>query len=374
MKPVSDFRKTKQVVCMIIPSLQAGGMERVMSELANYFAETKVAEFHIVLYGKGRRVFYPLSETINTHTPEWEFDNRKRTSHTIKTMFYIRKTIKSINPDTILSFGEYWNSFVLMSLLGTGYRLFIADRCSPEKDLGILHEWLRRWLYPGAAGIVAQTKTAQRIYVQKKLNKNIRVIGNPVREITEKNSPSENAGNTGIILSVGRLIDTKHHDRLIDMFKHVNPGGWKLIIAGGDAIKQNGMKRLQRKILEEDLTDSVELTGTVSDIDTLYRKSDIFAFTSSSEGFPNVIGEAMSAGLPIVSYDCVAGPGEMVEDGKNGYLVDLFDDQKFESRLRQLIENEDLRKKMGAKSKDLIKKYRRDKIADKYFEFITGRL
>lgn len=341
-----------------------------MSELAGYLDQKKDVKLHLVLYGKEREVFYTLPEDITLYKPDWPFDNKKRLWHTVKTLFYLRRTVKKINPDRILSYGEYWNSFVLLALKGSHYPVYVSDRCKPDKFLGKLHERLRSWLYPGAAGIIAQTTVAKRVYLEKVLNQNIKVIGNPIREIKNDGVTVE---RENIVLTVGRLIKTKHHDRLIDMFNRIDADGWKLIIIGGNAIQQDGMGRLKGKIDELNLNRKVILTGTVSNVEDYYLKSKIFAFTSSSEGFPNVIGEAMSAGLPVVTYDCVAGPADMVKDGENGYLVDLFDDETFEGRLRKLMNDEDLRERMGEKSRELIQKFNVDAIGEEYYRFIEGK-
>ena len=107
-------------------------------------------------------------------------------------------------------------------------------------------------------------------------------------------------------------------------------------------------------------------------MDTYYQRAKIFAFTSGSEGFPNVIGEAMSAGIPVVAYDCVAGPAEMIEDGKNGYLVPLFDKQLFAEKLGFLIQNEGKRAAMGIQSRIKIGQFFRKEIAEKFYQYITS--
>jgi len=359
----------RRTICLVIPTLQAGGMERVMSELTGFFSGESGVDVHLVLYGKGRTIFYDLPENVKVYTPDWAFDNKKRLRSTIRTLLFLRKRIKKIKPDSVLSFGEYWNSFVLLALLGLKFPVYISDRCSPEKNLGRLHEFLRRVLYPGAAGIVAQTTKAKEIFDANKLNKNIRVINNPIRQILKRDS---NNSRENIVLSVGRLIGTKHHDRLIDIFQKANPGGWRLVIIGDDAIKQNVMEGLKKKVKESGLKNVVELTGKVENVDDYYLRSKIFAFTSSSEGFPNVIGEAMSAGLPVISYNCVAGPEDMINDGENGYLVDLFDDKTYAKKLKRLMENESLRNEMGSKSSELVKKFSRQTINRQYAEFING--
>ena len=121
-----------------------------------------------------------------------------------------------------------------------------------------------------------------------------------------------------IVLSVGRLIRSKHHDKLIEIFSHVAPG-WKLIIVGDDSQKQNNMILLKDLIPKLNMNEKIILAGNQSDVDSYYLKSKIFAFTSSSEGFPNVVGEAMSAGLAVVAFDCVAGPSELIQSGETDF-------------------------------------------------------
>ena len=81
----------------MIHSLQAGGMERVMSELVNYFAAAKKYEVHLILYGLKRDVFYEVNQDVIIHKPNFEFDNAKRILSTIKTIRFLRKKIKEIN-------------------------------------------------------------------------------------------------------------------------------------------------------------------------------------------------------------------------------------------------------------------------------------
>ncbi len=355
-------------ICFVIPSLQAGGMERVMSELLKEFNHDPKLKLHLIVYGKTRLVSYPIPEQVKVYFPDFRFQDIYRFWHTVKTLLFIRRTINHIKPLSILSFGEYWNSFVLMALLGLRYPVFISDRCKPDKKYGRIHSFLRHWLYPKSYGIVAQTQIAKDIYFKNFRHPNIEVIGNPIRQIV----PKSEIEKENIILSVGRLISSKHHDELIRLFAAINPPGWKLIIVGGNSSKQKNYERLQLLISEMGLDDKVILTGEVSNVDDYYLKSKIFAFTSSSEGFPNVIGEAMSAELPVVSYDCVAGPSEMIEDGKTGFLVPLFDSENFKVKLSELINNETLRKEMGNAGKESIDKFNTKEVGKKFKLFILN--
>jgi glycosyltransferase involved in cell wall biosynthesis len=355
-------------LCLVIPSLQAGGMERVMSELARFFCNKNEVEVHLVLYGNSPELFYNVPENLIINKPKSEFNDRFRQISSIGRLLFLRRKIVDINPDAILSFGEYWNSFVLLALYGLTYPVFVSDRCQPDKCLNRFHDALRIWLYPKASGIIVQTKVAEEIFENRFKNSNILIISNPIRRIMLM----ENIENEHIILTVGRLIKTKHHDKLIRIFSKLNAPDWKLVIVGGNALKQDGMSQLQNLITELNLCDRVILTGEQSDVDEYYRKSSIFAFTSSSEGFPNVIGEALSAGLPVVSYDCIAGPSEMIKDGENGYLVPVFDDKTFQDKLQMLISDNNLRNEMSCVAKTSVDQFSIENIGDRFLNVILN--
>lgn len=356
-------------ICCCINSLCSGGKERVMSELINGFITHHGAEVHVVLYGLGAEVFYDIQPQAVFHKPSFAQKGKNRLLLTIKTLSYLRKEIKKINPDTVLSLGEIWNSFVLMALHGTEYPVFVSDRCKPDKSFGRFHDFLRKWLYPEAKGVIAQTEKAKEFYQLQFRQNNIPVIGNP---INAPEIPQDNV-RENIVVSVGRLIDTKHFDQLIDIFSKINNPDWKLVIVGGDALKQHNSDTLQKQINDLGMQESITLAGTQKDVNSYLLRSKVFAFTSSSEGFPNAIGEALAAGLPVVAYDCVAGPGDMVNDGENGYLIPLFDQDLFMEQLKVLMEDEDKRLAMSQAAQVSVKKFSINQIVSDYYHVITER-
>ncbi len=353
-------------ILIVIHSLKVGGMERVATELANSFGAQNNLEVHIILYGIKRDIFYSLNQNIVVHKPNFKFDNHNRTVSTIKTLIFLRKKIKSLQPDTVLSFGEYWNNLVLLATLGMKVPVYIADRSTPMKNLGKVQNSLRQYLYPKAEGLIVQTEKAKDIYKKSFKNLQIEAIGNPISQMDSQN----NIVRENIILTVGRLIETKHQDNLIHIFSKLKALDWKLVIVGANAKKQNTKEKLEKLIKNLKLEDRVILVGNQKDVTAFYLESKIFAFTSSSEGFPNVIGEAMSAGLPVVAYDCMAGPSEIISDGDDGFLVPVFDDVFFQQKLKFLMKNEDTRKIMGLKAARNIKKYNSNVIAEKFLKVI----
>lgn len=355
-------------ICFVIPGLSnSGGMERVMSQIVNYVAENKNDELHLLMYGAGcEEMFFDISKKVIVHIPQFKYSASNRRMYAIKALKFIRKTVKDISPDTILSFGEIWNNFVLLALYGLKYPIYISDRCRPNKSFGKFHDTLRKWLYPKSTGVIAQTEKAKQIYLTQFQHDNIVVIGNPIRQIEDRGIKREN-----IVVSVGRLIDTKNFDQLIDIFAAIDAPEWKLVIVGGDALKQKNFDLLQYKVNQLGLRDRILLVGQQKDIDSYLLKSKLFAFTSSSEGFPNVIGEAMSAGLPVVAYDCVAGPSDMIDDGNTGFLIPLFDKDSFVRKLRYLMENPIAREKMGEKARSRITRFSCNVICEHFYSAIS---
>lgn len=356
-----------KTICLVVHSLQAGGMERVMAELAGYFSKKDAVKVHLVLYGINRDIFYVLPDNVIIHKPSFTFNDTNRKISSLKTLHYLRKIIKEIKPDAVLSFGEYWNNFVLLATLGLHYPVFVSDRSQPDKSLGKFQDKLRNWLYPFAKGVIAQTEKAKQIYQSYYIHRNTTVIGNPIREIKNSVAVIE---RENIVLMVGRLIDKKHQDKLIEIFVKINNPVWKLVLVGYDHLKQKHFTRLQDLVKLLGAEDRVVLAGKQINVEQYYLQSKIFAFTSSSEGFPNVIGEALSAGLPVVAFDCVAGPSEMITDNENGFLIPLFDYQLFQDKLATLMSDVLMRQQFGLNAKESIKKFSVENIGESFFKFI----
>ncbi|MFT6324986.1 MAG: glycosyltransferase involved in cell wall biosynthesis [Halieaceae bacterium] len=272
-----------------------------------------------------------------------------------------------LNADSILSFGEHWNNLVLLAGLGKNFSVFVSDRCQPNKSLGKFQNLLRIWLYPKSKGVIAQTMQAKSIFHTMYEHENIGVIGNPI-SVKPK---VEFLERENIVLSVGRLITSKHQEELIRLFVEIGKSDWKLVIVGGDALKQKNHSKLANLITELGIQNRVILTGAIKDVGFWYERASVFAFTSSSEGFPNVIGEALSYGVPVISFDCVAGPSDMITDGFNGYLVELFDFDMFRVRLAKLMDDESIRQKMSINAPRSVLKFEESMMVQNFFKFIT---
>lgn len=354
-------------IAFITPSLGYGGKERVLSKLINY-CHSMGDTVHVIMYAKERVVCFPIDGEIKIHIPDFDF-KKNETIFAIKSLRFIRKTVKDNKIDTIVSFEEKWNRFALLALVGVKVRRVISNRNNPYRYYGFIDDKLAKWLYPQVDVLVAQTKIAKETYEKRYRLKKCVVIGNPIDQIDYNEDDLE---RENIVVCVARLMISKNHDRLVNIFSKTKNEGWKLVLVGGAFGKEDLSIKLKKQVAELGLDDRVVFAGASKDVNSFLLKSKIFAFTSDHEGFPNSIGEAMAAGLPVVSYDCVAGPSDMIDDGISGYLVPVFDDDLFVKRLNYLMTHESERREMGEAAKEKIKQFDTEQICTKFYNIIKG--
>jgi GalNAc-alpha-(1->4)-GalNAc-alpha-(1->3)-diNAcBac-PP-undecaprenol alpha-1,4-N-acetyl-D-galactosaminyltransferase len=359
-----QYPQQKKIV-LVIPSLHTGGMERVMSELAFCFYHQMNAKVDMVLLGIDEQ-FYTLPPAITIHEPNFKFNTLGRLKGTIKTMRFLRDKLHELQPDTVLSFGEMYNSFVLLASVGTKYPIYISDRSKPDKNWGKFHHLLRFISYHRAKGIIAQTAYAKKIMAKRLFWSNIKVIGNPIESskvVEDEKSPRKN-----IILTVGRLIPSKRHALLITLFSKANNAGWQLQIIG-DGPERNALEHLVASL---QLQQQVVFLGNQKDLLPYYQSAKIFAFTSNSEGFPNALGEAMSAGLAPITFNFIAGATDLVTNNENGFVVPMEQEEEYLVKLNELMSNNSLVEQLGNNAKKAIVKFDKNEIAKQFYQFILS--
>jgi glycosyltransferase involved in cell wall biosynthesis len=149
-----------------------------------------------------------------------------------------------------------------------------------------------------------------------------------------------------VVLAAGRLTPQKGFDRLVEAFATVarDHPGWTLHICG----RGPRQDALQRQIVERDLVHRVILMGSIADLEEQMNRASIFVLSSRFEGLPMVMLEAMRKGLPVVSFDCPTGPGEVIAHNEDGLLVPEGDVDRLAAAMSELIEDEGKRRRLGA--------------------------
>lgn len=350
-------------IFLVIPTLKQGGAERVMSELANQFAQKDNLKVHLVLLAKSND-FYKVDDTVIIH--RLGFENKSKLNKIfseLATFKNLRKLLKTHKPDAVLSFMEKYNSFTILTAAFLGLQVFVSDRSNPLKKVPQTTEILRKFTYKYATGIIAQTQFAKDVLAAKTKNKNIRVIPNPVKEI--QNYPD--IAKEKLILNVGRLVPEKGQKYLIEAFSKINEkADWRVVILGDGPLRSE----LEEQVNALGLSNQVLLLGAVNNVDEWLAKASIFVFPSISEGFPNALAEAMSAGLPCVSFDCKTGPRDLIENYKNGILVEEKNVEELANSLQKLIDDPILRLRLGTQAIVIKEHLSSDKIAKCFYEFM----
>lgn len=202
---------------------------------------------------------------------------------------------------------------------------------------------------------------------------NISVIPNAAMPLTDGRFSDCTAKR---VIAVGRLDYQKGFDRLLRIWASVMRDNslrdWHLDIFGRG--EWSGMLNAMRKSLE--MEDYVTIHQPVKNITDEYLNSSILAMTSNYEGFPMVMIEAMSTGLPVISFDFMCGPKDIIDDGGNGIVVKGDDERRFAECLASMMLDESGRKRMGVNSRKIVDTYSEENVMGQWmrlFERITDR-
>jgi glycosyltransferase involved in cell wall biosynthesis len=312
---------------LVIPSLGAGGAERVLSLLADAWAERH--ERVTVLswsppqeapaFGLHRRV-----QDLRLSPPQRPRSGPRRRrlrglgSATARAAS-LRAALKRLRPAVVLSFVDTANVLSCLAGIDQAWPTVVAERSDPALS-GLRFRWraARRITYPEAAAVVCQTERAMRYFDRRPLQRTA-VIPNPVGPPRHRLLPMSE--RRPVIAALGRLRPEKGFDRLIDAFAGIayEPvmEGWSVEIAG------DGPERapLQRRIDGLGLTGRIRVLGHLPDPGPLLARSAMFCLSSRFEGFPNALLEAMAHGAAVVSVDCRSGPAEIIRSGVDGILA-----------------------------------------------------
>lgn len=348
-------------VLMVIPSLGSGGAERVLTGLANDWISKNKCTLEIILLMDSDD-FYQVDNRIKIHRLNYAAGGAFKIIKLLILLFKLRALIKDIKPDICLSFIKESNILTILATRWLNLKVIISERNSPLAPISKLYKTLRKNLYTQANGLIVQTQEYKDFVLREIGSINQEIIPNPVRNIHCLNEHKEK-----IIINVGRLIPVKGQSYLLEAFARCqNADDWRLVILGEGVLKQELIAQAKRLGIGQRVT----FIGATKEVDQWLCHSSIFAFTSTSEGFPNALAEAMSASLPCVSFNCVTGPKELIQDNINGYLIEVGDVNTLINRLECLIGSESLRQKLGFNAKKSIESLDFDNISERYFSFL----
>ena len=373
-------------ITFLMLHLNYGGIEKQVSTLANELSkeyEVEIISLYDILSGES---FYQLDDKVRIKYIFNFGPNKDKIKDALKKFklitlikqlykalkilytkyFGLGKIIKNLNTDILISSRiEFSKQIKRNDIITISQEHSFIDN---EKYIKKVRKSFKHIKY-----LIVMTKGAKEKYDEwlknEKIKPEVIVIPNIIKE--NKSGKISNLNNRQII-SVGRLEDVKDFYTLILVFSVIvkKYPNYILKIIGEGSMRE----KLEEQIKKCNLQKNVILTGrrTENEINNELIKSDVFVLTSKSESFSLVLCEAMNFGVPCIAFDVDVGPREIIQDGKNGFLIENRNVDLMIERLDELLYNISLRRFLGSNSYNVAKNYYSENIINKWKNIFGG--
>ena len=272
-------------------------------------------------------------------------------------------------PDVMYSLCRGANYRAVLASAGTKVPVIISVRSDPKVDYSSkAHRLLSGYLYSKTAGAVFQT-TGARDFFSEKIRKKSRVILNPIAE--SFSGYEQAASRRKAVVAVGRHNYAKDYMTLAKAFELVlkDYPDYVLEIYGHDS-GDNSLLQLKEWIKSHKLETKILIMGDTDKVAECIRDAACYVLSSSFEGMPNALMEAMALGLPVLATDCPAGgPAALIEDGMNGLLCEVGNHREMAAGMIKYLEYPDKAGELGKAAMDIREKAGIRKITDEWLEY-----
>lgn len=342
---------------------QSGGTERVLSVIADGLSERGYSVLVVSLWGE-QPSFFSLNKDIKIYWAEKE----QRKKGIMGTLHYLTAVLRHERPNVLIDVDIILGCYSVFLKRNFPDMLWISwehfNYYHHFRKNRLLRKAVRKVVVRYADQLVVLTDEDKRCYeINMKPRCEIRRIYNPLSyPLIDVKCPSSSQ-RAQMIFAAGRLARVKGFDLLIRSWSLLEKRypEWQVVIAGEGEEEKRLRKQAERAGLKR-----LTFAGRVSDMESYYKNAVFFVLPSRSEGFGMALTEAMCFSLPAVAYNCMAGPGEIIEDGETGFLVEPDNIRGFADRMEMLMKNRELREKMGDRARSSVKRFDKEGILDEW--------
>lgn len=329
-------------VVFAIHSLKGGGAERVVSVWSGRLAELGF-DVTLLLIAREENE-YPVTDKVKIVTVADSLGDYLKLSKP-KRLLVRRKLLKSIAPDTVISFLPDCQVTMMLAGFGLKYKRIETVRNNPWKAFAGNSKPLYNAVFRRSDAVIVQTDE-QSTFFDEKTRKKCITVSNPLaKEFLE--ADCEYREDVKKLVAAGRLNSQKNYPMMIKAFASAAKETDTVLEIYGTG-SDGYAEKLNALISECGCEDKIKLMGKTADMRSVLLSADGFIMTSNFEGMPNALAEAMSVGLPVISTDCKTGPKDMIRNGENGFLVPAGDQDAVTEAIKKVISmSREEREKMG---------------------------
>ena len=349
-------------ITVVTRNLAAGGAERVIVQLLGEWSKENTCSLILL---NNEKDFYDVSPSVKVIRI-----GKKSNNPVLDKLFRYREVRKNVvkeKADVVLAMPEEIGIYVIPSMLFTHIPVVVSERNNPwimpNKKITRL---LRKVFYPFASGLIFQTKGAASFFSRRIQEKGI-ILPNPL-DISRLPDPYHGERRK-IIVGAGRLERQKNFSLLIEAFSdfYNKNKDYELHIFGNGSMKQD-LTELSDKLLPKG---KVKLLGNNPDLLNKIKDCAIFVLSSDYEGVPNVLIEAMSIGMPVISTDCAPGGArELISNNENGLLIETNNRTQLALAMDKLAKNKQLAEKFSQNAPKIKFDLASDIVASKWISYL----
>lgn len=350
-----DNKKLK--IALVTTTLSDGGAERCAALLSEYFDSQNIDVHNIVFSG---RIQYQYAGKL-VHLIA---DNQSNSS--FARFFRLKKYLAQEKFDFIIDFRtkeKLWQEAIIHRFL---YKNHIQTIHSSKLETYIpKSNFFRRLFYKKNTPLVAVCKAVEHKIREQQYFNSVKTIYNPI---------ANNIGDVpfvkdeNYILAAGSMNkNIKQFDVLIQAYSQsiLPEKNIKLLIIGDGLLRPTWQKLVQ----ELGLQDKIELKGFIENPMGYFKNAKFFVLTSAYEGFPMVLLESLENATPVVAYDCISGPSEIIEHRKNGLLVANQNQEELIIAINEMIENQELYNYCKSNAKASVEKFSLERIGAEWIAY-----